>query len=400
MKVIVIGGGASGIIAAIKASEVSDVTIIEGNSKIGKKILVTGNGRSNFWNESISERNYNEESHEFLKDILPIKNEVYNFLTNSLGITPTNKNGYIYPRSKTASSITTVLEKRLKRNNIEIIYNLKVTKIANENNNIKIELSDNTTMTCDKLIIATRGKAASKTGSDGSGYNLLKELDIEVTPVLPALVPLIINDKTRLDWSGVRTDAKLSVYENNKIIKEELGELQLTNTGISGIVTFNISGLIASLLENKKQFEVYIDLLPEIEDISTFLDEKNKNANPENIEELLETMINYKLLNSLISNCHINKNQKWTELSQEDKKELISTLKKYKINISRTEDFEKAQVTRGGVCLNEITSNFSLKKYSNIKVIGEILNVDGICGGYNLAFAFISGYIAGSSIND
>ncbi len=400
MKVIVIGGGASGIIAAIKASEVSDVTIIEGNSKIGKKILVTGNGRSNFWNESISERNYNEESHEFLKDILPIKNEVYNFLTNSLGITPTNKNGYLYPRSKTASSITTVLEKRLKRNNIEIIYNLKVTKIANENNNIKIELSDNTTMTCDKLIIATGGKAASKTGSDGSGYNLLKELDIEVTPVLSALVPLIINDKTRLDWSGVRTDAKLSVYENNKIIKEELGELQLTNTGISGIVTFNISGLIASLLENKKQFEVYIDFLPEIEDISTFLDEKNKNANPENIEELLETMINYKLLNSLISNCRINKNQKWTELSQEDKKKLISTLKKYKINISRTEDFEKAQVTRGGVCLNEITSNFSLKKYSNIKVIGEILNVDGICGGYNLAFAFISGYIAGSSIND
>ncbi len=400
MKVIVIGGGASGIIAAIKASEVSDVTIIEGNSKIGKKILVTGNGRSNFWNESISERNYNEESHEFLKDILPIKNEVYNFLTNSLGITPTNKNGYIYPRSKTASSITTVLEKRLKRNNIEIIYNLKVTKIANENNNIKIELSDNTTMTCDKLIIATGGKAASKTGSDGSGYNLLKELDIEVTPVLPALVPLIINDKTRLDWSGVRTDAKLSVYENNKIIKEELGELQLTNTGISGIVTFNISGLIASLLENKKQFEVYIDFLPEIEDISTFLDEKNKNANPENIEELLETMINYKLLNSLISNCRINKNQKWTELSQEDKKKLISTLKKYKINISSTEDFEKAQVTRGGVCLNEITSNFSLKKYPNIKVIGETLNVDGICGGYNLAFAFISGYIAGSSIND
>lgn len=400
MKVIVIGGGASGIIAAIKASEVSDVTIIEGNSKIGKKILVTGNGRSNFWNESISERNYNEESHEFLKDILPIKNEVYNFLTNSLGITPTNKNGYIYPRSKTASSITTVLEKRLKRNNIEIIYNLKVTKIANENNNIKIELSDNTTMTCDKLIIATGGKAASKTGSDGSGYNLLKALDIEITPVLPALVPLIINDKTRLDWSGVRTDAKLSVYENNKIIKEELGELQLTNTGISGIVTFNISGLITSLLETKKQFEVYIDFLPEIEDISTFLEEKNKNANPESIEELLETMINYKLLNSLLSNCHINKNQKWTELSQEDKKELISTLKKYKINISRTEDFEKAQVTRGGVCLNEITSNFSLKKYPNIKVIGEILNVDGICGGYNLAFAFMSGYIAGSSIND
>ncbi|MCI8794591.1 MAG: aminoacetone oxidase family FAD-binding enzyme [Bacilli bacterium] len=400
MKVIVIGGGASGIIAAIKASEVSDVTIIEGNSKIGKKILVTGNGRSNFWNESISERNYNEESHEFLKDILPIKNEVYNFLTNSLGITPTNKNGYLYPRSKTASSITTVLEKRIKRNNIEVIYDLKVTKITTENNNIKIELSDNTTMTCDKLIIATGGKAASKTGSDGSGYNLLKALDIEITPVLPALVPLIINDKTRLDWSGVRTDAKLSVYENNKIIKEELGELQLTNTGISGIVTFNISGLITSLLETKKQFEVYIDFLPEIEDISTFLEEKNKNANPESIEELLETMINYKLLNSLLSNCHINKNQKWTELSQEDKKELISTLKKYKINISRTEDFEKAQVTRGGVCLNEITSNFSLKKYPNIKVIGEILNVDGICGGYNLAFAFMSGYIAGSSIND
>lgn len=400
MKVIVIGGGASGIIAAIKASEVSDVTIIEGNSKIGKKILVTGNGRSNFWNESISERNYNEESHEFLKDILPIKNEVYNFLTNSLGITPTNKNGYIYPRSKTASSITTVLEKRLKRNNIEIIYNLKVTKIANENNNIKVELSDNTTMTCDKLIIATGGKAAFKTGSDGSGYNLLKELDIEITSVLPALVPLIINDKTRLDWSGVRTDAKLSVYENNKIIREEFGELQLTNTGISGIITFNISGRVASLLENNKKFEVYIDFLPEIEDILDFLEEKNKNANPENIEELLETMINYKLLNSLLLNCHINKNQKWSELSQEDKKNLIFTLKKYKINISSIEDFEKAQVTHGGVCLNEISSNFSLKKYPNIKVIGEILNVDGTCGGYNLAFAFISGYIAGSSIND
>lgn len=401
MKVVVIGGGASGIIASLKASENADVTLIEGNNKIGKKILITGNGKCNFWNNSICINKYNSNNINFLENILTRKDKVYNYLTNILGITPFEKNGYIYPYSKTASSIVETLDRELKKRNVDILYGLKVTKIEIEDSSkIKLYLSDDTTIKADKIIIATGSKAASKTGSDGSGYDLLKELGVDIIPVSPSLVPLKISDSEKSLWGGVRCDVKLTVSKDNIPIKEELGEIQLTDYGISGIVTFNISSIVSKYLLEHNNFNVSIDFLKEVKDVAQFLEEKNTSMKASSLEELLETIFNYKLLQALLRRANLKKDDSLKNLKQDEKERLIAAIKNFEITVTGTEDYEKAQVCRGGVSLNEIDNSFSLKKYKNIKVIGEVLDVDGDCGGYNLAFAFISGYIAGDEIND
>lgn len=400
MKVVVIGGGASGLIAAIKASEYADVTIIDGNNKLGKKILITGNGRCNFWNESINISKYNKEASSFLNEILKSKDEVYDFLIKKLGITPISKDGYIYPYSKTAASVLSSLMNEVKKRNINILYDLKVTSIKIEESYITLTLSDNTTLRVDKVIVATGSKAASKTGSDGSGYELLKNLGIKIDEVTPSLVPLFIRDDVKHFWSGVRANARVSFYEGSSLVKEEIGEIQLTENGISGIVTFNISGLVSSYLSSNKDFSVIIDFLPEIDDARSFLDNKSEEMNSNNLEELFETIFNYKLLSGILRRANLKKDDSWNNLNDNEKNILIDAIKRFKVDVVGTDSFDKAQVCHGGVSLDEIDYTFSLKKYNNIKVVGEILNVDGDCGGYNLAFAFISGYIGGSSIHD
>lgn len=400
MKVVVIGGGASGILAALKASEHADVTLIERNNKIAKKILITGNGKCNFWNKEIDTSKYNSSNIEVLEGILQRKDEVYKYLTENLGITPIEKNGYIYPYSKTASSIEETFNRELKKKNISILYDLKVTDLKTNDPDVQVYLSDNTIINADKVIIATGSKSASKTGSDGSGYDLLSSLGESIVTISPALVPLKISDEEKNIWGGIRTDVKLTIKDNTKIIKEEFGEIQLTDYGISGIVTFNISSVISKGILNNKKLDVIIDFLPKIDNLSDFLENKNKLMQASSLEELLETLFNYKLMSALLKRANLNKNLKWNNLSKEEKEYLIDAIKCFKINVIATEDYEKAQVCRGGLSLQEVDDKMSLRSNNNIKVVGELLDVDGICGGYNLAFAFITGYIAGDEIND
>ncbi|MCH5166453.1 MAG: aminoacetone oxidase family FAD-binding enzyme [Erysipelotrichales bacterium] len=397
-KVVVIGAGPSGIMAALQASKNNKVIIIEGNDKIGKKILVTGNGKCNFWNEVIDISKYNTDNKEKLNEFLSYKDKVYEYLTTSLGIYPFNKNGYIYPYSNTAVSINETFKNALEKENINIIYNLKVIDIEVNNDNVELVLNDNTKIIADKVIIATGSKASPKTGSDGSGYELLNKLKLNINPVTPALVPLTSNESFISDWANIRASVKLSVFDENLLIKEEYGEIQLTDYGISGIVTFNVSSQVQNLLSKYNNVNLYIDFLPNENNLLEFLESRFNNMNNPTIEEMLETIFNYKLMHVLLSVANINKKLKWNEIN--NKNELINTIKNFKIIINGSEDYEKAQVCHGGLSLNDIDETFKLKKYNNISVVGELLDVDGICGGYNLAFAFISGYIAGEHIND
>lgn len=397
-KVVVIGAGASGIIAALRASKNNEVIIIEGNDKIGKKILITGNGKCNFWNEEINTSKYNTDNINILDNILKSKDTVYNYLTCDLGIYPYNKSGYIYPASQIATSINETFKRDLDKNNVQILYNLKVVEIIPNQSNIELTLSDNTKIIADKVIIATGSKAAPKTGSDGSGYELLSKLGLEINKVRPALVPLISNDKFVSEWANIRTNVKLKVKGDDKIIKEEVGEIQLTEYGISGIVTFNISSIISKSLINNKSANILIDFFPFSDNLLDTINNKNELMGNPSIESLLETMFHYKLIHIFLKLANIDKNSKWD--SVKDKTILINIIKNFNLNIIGTKDYDQAQVCRGGLSLNEINENFKLKKYNNISVVGELLDVDGICGGYNLAFAFISGYLAGEHIDD
>ena len=396
-KVIVIGGGASGIIAALKASQKNEVIIVDENKALAKKILVTGNGRSNFWNAEIDETKYYTSNRDFLKNILKRKEDVYTYLTCNLGITPQNKNGYIYPYSNTAASIQkTFIDEVAKRNN-KIINNLVVEDIE-VGDDITVIFNDANKISADRVIIATGSLAGNASNTANNLFAILKKWGIEVTKLKPALVPLKAEGNFLKDWENTRSNAKISVYKDNKVICEETGEIQLTNYGISGIVTFNVSSLVQDLLEDNDPVTIYLDFLPDISDIESFLDEKNKNMYNATLEEILETIFNYKLNNVFYKLSGLKKDELYCNIK--NKSSLFNLIKHFPLKITGTLDFDHAQVCHGGVSLEEINLDFHLKKEPRISLVGEILDVDGICGGYNLAFAFISGYIAGESLND
>lgn len=395
-KVVVIGAGASGIIAALKASEKNEVILLDGNDKCGKKILLTGNGKCNYWNQSIDLQNYQTDDPEKLKKILEKQKKVFSFL-EKLGIYPRIKDGYYYPYSNQSSSIQTILNKALEKAKIVVKYHFKVSNILKKENQFVIE-SDEEEIVADKVIIATGSKAFSKTGSDGSGYQLVQKLGHHINPVLPSLVPLVGKEVPK--WEGNRIEANVQLYVNDQKIKEENGELQLTDYGVSGICIFNLSGVVSKNLYWKNKVLLKINFFKEVDNLFSFLEERSKMLKNATIEEILESLIPYKLLLILLQKVKINKDKNWFELSKVEKQNLVSVIQSYPLQIIDNLSFDRAQVCTGGVPLEEVGANLESNLVSNLYIVGEMLDVDGICGGFNLASSFITGYIAGSDIHD
>lgn len=405
MKTIIIGAGASGLISAIYAAKnSSEVIILEKNDTSAKKILITGNGRCNYYNEDQNINHYHSENNELIKDIITKENtdEIMKFF-NKIGIVPKIKDGYYYPYSNQATSIKEALLTEAKIKGIKIITGENVTKI-NKNNNQFVIKTENNTYSADKVILATGSKAYPKTGSDGSGYILASSFGHKITNIYPSLSQLKGEESYFKNWSGVRADVKVSLLENNKIIKEEKGEIQLTNNGVSGICVFNLSGLASKgLMEGKKE-EIVINFMPwlnSFNEASNYLEERNKKLKNRTIEQFLEGFLNYKLIHVILKLTKINKDDFWNELNIEKKKKLIQNLISFTLKITKISSFEESQVCKGGVSLEEINvKTMESKLEKDLYVIGELLDVDGDCGGYNLTFAWISGMLAGKNIGD
>lgn len=396
-KVIVIGAGASGVIAALKASEKNEVILVDSNDKIGKKILLTGNGRCNYWNEFISLDKYNTDNQEKLESILNHKEETFDYLLK-LGIYPKKKNEYFYPASNQAFSVREIFDSELKKRNIKIITNFKVDNIKKLNNGFEI-INNEEKLICDKLIIATGSKAYPKTGSEGFFFEMADSFDLKMNPVLPSLTSLKTDDTLFKDLSGIRTDAKVSLYIDNTFIKEDEGEVQFTDNGISGICVFNISSNASKALYLNKNVEVRINLLPYLnEDFISFMEKRNKLIPNHTIYELFESIFNYKLINVLFKKTKISFNAHWESLTSKEKELLKDNITNFYVKIIDTGSFDKAQVCTGGISLDEINESMEINKIPDLYLVGEVLDVDGICGGFNLAFAFITGYIAGKDI--
>lgn len=398
MKVAVIGAGASGLMCAINIKENNKVILIDGNSKIAAKIMITGNGKCNYWNDSIELSKYNTTNPDILDNILRYKEETLESLYK-IGIFPTIKNGYYYPHSETSATIRTLFEYQLKRKNIETKLNFKVAKIEKSNNEFIITSTDNQTIIVDKVVIATGSKAQEKTGSDGSGYNLLKHFNHQTNPILPSLSPMVIDEKHKLRWKGIRTHASVSLYIDNEFINSEEGEVQLTDYGISGICVFNLSSKASNALYKNKKVSVTLDLLPEITDFENYLTKRLSDFPDFTIERVLESLLHYELVQEILYKCNINLDTLCLNISKKDIKMISEAIKQSSYNISSILGFDRAQVCRGGVPLSEINpQTMESKLIDNLYITGEVLDVDGICGGYNLAFAFITGYIAGKEI--
>ncbi len=233
--------------------------------------------------------------------------------------------------------------------------------------------------------------AYPKTGSDGIGYDLLKDLNHNITKLSPSLVQIKSDNKYLKELSGIRCEAKLTLFRNNEVIKEEIGELQFTDYGISGICTFNIS----SRLNDIKNEYILVNFMPiDISDFNLFM-----NTSKNTVFERLEGILNYKLIKVILKLSNINENLKYSELTNKQKEDLINNLYNYKVNITVTKSFDNSQVTKGGLNLNEIDINtMESKKIKGLYIVGELLDLDGDCGGYNLTLSFITGLIAGSNI--
>lgn len=402
MKIVIIGGGISGIITSINAkSDNNEVIILERNKEPLKKILLTGNGRCNYYNDNQSIDNYHSTNKEVLEQILTIENinKVLDFY-NKLGIIPKIKNGYYYPRSNQAVTIKNALLEKVKEKNIKIITDAYVNEIKKEKDKFIIKYNDEEII-CDKVVISTGSSSYPKTGSDGNGYSLLEKYHTIIKP-LPALVPLIVKNKELKQLSGVRCDAILELFEDDQYISKEEGELQITDDGISGICTFNLSSKISRGLEDGKKEVIKINFVPFITTlISPWLDDFSKNHQDKNISSLLEGFLNTKIVKIILKVSNINESKYYKDLSSEEKIKLINTLRHYKVEIIGTKGFDSSQTVSGGVSLDEINpKTLESKKCKNLYITGELLDIDGICGGYNITVASLTAILVGESIKN
>lgn len=399
-KIIVVGGGASGLVAGIIATRNgADVLILEHKEKMGKKILATGNGRCNFTNEYMAEDCFRSEDRENVSTILN-KFGTQNTLCffEELGILPKNRNGYYYPKSNQAAAILDVLIMELKRLKVEMVCNSHVTKIT-KNKRFQVVATTGTYL-ADAVILATGGKAAASLGSDGSGYNFAKNFHHTLSPVVPALVQLHGNGTFFKQIAGVREDAKVSLYVDDRLLGEDMGEVQFTDYGISGIPVFQISRFAAVALYQKKIPKVQLDFFPEFskEELTTFFKNRIQQNQEKKAGEFLVGLLNKKLIPILLRASGVRERTIISEVERERLERLVDKCKGFEVEITKTNSFEQAQVCAGGVRLNEINVNTMESLHEEgLYLIGELLDVDGICGGYNLQWAWATGYLAGKN---
>ena len=381
MKIIIIGSGASGLAAGISLLRCGyDVTILERNNISGKKLLLTGAGRCNFFNSDQNIVHYHSNDKDILAKIITSDNIhlVEDFIT-SLGIVPKVKDGYYYPFANQAYNMKELLERTYLDLGGKIKYNYLVEKIEKKNSLFLI----NDTISCDKLILATGSKAYKMTGSDGIGYQLAKKFNHHIVKVLPSLTSLITREKINL--KGVRVDAKVTLYEDGVKVREELGQVQFTDYGLSGICIFNLSYYAVKGLHKNKKEVITIDLMPFMDKVSF----KNKK-----VYDLLLGFLPNKMIDYILKTLDISKDVYYEDLSNDKKQELTKILKEMEFNITSYKEFDFSQVCSGGVSLREINPLTMESIFvKNLYIIGELLDVNGDCGGYNLTFAFLSGIL-------
>ena len=394
-EVLVIGGGPAGIFAALNASgDLIHVTVIDKNKEPLKKLLLTGNGKCNYWNQDQDLSHFHSASKELLSSIFQKQHveDVYEQILK-MGIVPMNKDGYFYPYSMQSFTMKHAFLEEAKRKNIDFLLETEVLSIAKKNSKFEVVTSHGIYFS-DAVVLSTGSRAYPKTGSDGKGYVLASSLGHKMIPVNPSLVSLEMDESYLASWAGVRSHVKVSYHG-----KMEEGEIQLTKNGISGICVFNISREVAIDLSSGEKPVVLIDFFPFTNSVESFLDEQNKKVKNRNIGTLLEAILNYKLVDVILKQCGISKDCYYDYLSEKFKNRLIKMLSSFPCKIVSTAGFESGQVCSGGVALKELNiESLESTIVSGLFFAGEILDIDGDCGGYNLETAFISGMMAGKGV--
>lgn len=398
-KIAVVGGGAAGLMSAIIASQNgAKVDIWERNDRIGKKILATGNGKCNFSNLDLNMSNYFGTDLTIPSIVLSKFNSIdaESFFQN-LGMMTRSKNRLLYPYSEQASTVLDILRLEITRQNISVYTGELVNEIKHLSSGEFSVSSKTLTKTYDKVIVTCGGYAAPKTGSDGKGFFLVEKMGHKITKCCPALTGLKVADKDFKAISGVRIQSQIKLLINNNLASTEIGELQLTDYGVSGIVVFQLSRIAGMALKSKQQVELFIDLCPEIklDDLKQIMLKKRSQNQDLDIESFLTGLINKKLGLYLCKKAGFNPNMKIKALNSDSISKLSFLFKNWKLKIIEINTYDQAQVTAGGISFENIDETLQSKTHKGLFFAGEILDVDGKCGGYNLQWAWSSGYVAG-----
>lgn len=402
MRVGIIGGGASGMIAAISAAKNhAEVTILESGDRIGRKILATGNGKCNFTNAKMDAHCFRSNT---IKDITPfleafgVEDTLAFF--SSLHMLYKSKNGYYYPASEQASTVLDVLRYEIEANeHIQVCTEQKARSLTEQKDGTIKVLCGTKSYLFDRVIVACGSKASPKTGSDGSGYQLLRSLKngCKIEEVVPALVQLRCKEDYMKSVSGVRIEGKVSVIVDGHNEGEEIGEIQLTDYGVSGIPVFQISRYASYGCLQNKAVQVQLNVMPHMseEAFTAYMHKRRQMLCDKNVEQFCAGLINKKVCMLFAKRCGMHWDMPIKQVSEEQFSMFVSLFQDWTLHIDRPNGFDMAQICAGGLSMQEIDAHFSMKKCPNIYVVGELLDVDGICGGYNLQWAWTSGYLAG-----
>lgn len=395
----IIGAGASGLTAAIFAArQGARVLLIEHMDRVGKKILSTGNGRCNLTNLKMEAECYRSNEPGFPMKVIdgfPVEDTLSFF--EGLGIVFKDRNGYIYPNSDQAASVLDVLREETERLPIDIRLSCSVEELSLKKGTFCIRTNQGEFQT-ERLILSAGSKAAPSTGSDGSGYELAKKLGRHVIKPLPALVQLRCQGNFYKQLAGIRTEARVELRANGRVLASDKGELQLTDYGLSGIPVFQISRYGARALDEGKRVTVLIDFMPSWPQEECFgrLRKRARFLKEKQAGEFFTGMLNRKLGQVLLKRAGIPAEMKVSELTGKQLERLMLQLKQYEALVMSVNPFANAQVCCGGVDTREIdSSTMESRLKKGLYFTGELLDVDGICGGYNLQFAWSSGAIAG-----
>jgi len=388
MKICIVGGGASGLVAAItlaRRNKDAEIIILEKNKKLGKKILASGNGRCNLTNEACDKA---QESLRFF---------------SSIGVVcKVEEKGRVYPVNGRASSVVAALSREVKKLGIKVLLDcnvLAVSKLSDKGENggkFEIEYEYKLTkgkMSADKVVIASGGKAGPEFGTTGDSYTLLRKLGHSITPTYPGLCSVDILDYPK-DLKGVRQEVRAKLYLKDKLVKEEVGEVQFTETGLSGICIMNLSNYI-SLAGNIKfsDYKIVLDLLNADYCYATG---KCESCNP----NIIWSVVHEKLAKDVLKKCglELSEYDDISSISLEKKNEIVEALKNYSFTVKQTSGWKNAQVSCGGVSMDELSDSLESKIVSGLYIAGEALDFAGLCGGFNLQHAWETGIAIGEAI--
>lgn len=398
--IVVIGGGASGMSAAITAGRAGrSVLLLEASDRVGRKILATGNGKCNFTHEQVSEASYQTDAPEMLAQVLQQIGtaQVLDFF-QSLGMLSKEKNGYYYPQSETASTVLDLLRFALEQTGCRQLcdcYPVSLEKTAD--GDFSVHCAQGTFLTS-KVILAC--------GSPAGGFlqkrqplpeQIAGQFGLSFRTNLPALTKCSCREDYFKLLAGVRADASLTLLEQNRRIRQETGEVQFTAQGLSGIPFFQLSGDVAQLLQNGKKPEICICFRPEIPDPELFLKKRLDVFGERSIEAFFTGIWQKKITQALCRQAGVSLSARACDCDDHQLQQVISLSSRLSAHPVKMAAIEEAQVCRGGIALQEMNRGLECRKVPGLFCCGELLNVDGICGGYNLHWAWASGMIAGQS---